>query len=113
MGCDYSDVAILGKAVTNGRGWWPAGLAIHVANGALFGLGYYEARRRWPSRPRSLGVGFALAEHITLYPLCYFVDRLHPQRGSTGVPALLKNKRAFAQATWRHAAFGLVLGRLA
>jgi hypothetical protein len=55
----------------------------------------------------------ALAEHVTLYPLAYFVDRFHPRRGSPGVPALLRNPRAFAQATWRHAVFGAVLGRLA
>jgi hypothetical protein len=29
------------------------------------------------------------------------------------VPPLLTNPRAFAQATWRHALFGSVLGRLA
>jgi hypothetical protein len=54
----------------------------------------------------------ALAEHAGLYPLCYFVDRYHPARGEEGVPPLLTNKRAFAQATARHALFGLVLGRL-
>jgi hypothetical protein len=29
------------------------------------------------------------------------------------VPPLLKNHKAFMQATWRHAVFGLVLARLA
>jgi hypothetical protein len=113
IGCDYSDVAVLGKALTSGRAWWPAGFAMHLANGALFGLAYHEARRRWPVRPRRLGVGLALGEHVALYPLCYFVDRFHPQRGATGVPPLLKNHKAFMQATWRHAVFGLVLARLA
>lgn len=113
LGCDYSDVAVLGKAMTHGRGWWPAGFATHLVNGALFGLAYHEARRRWPGRPGALAVGLALGEHVALYPLCYFVDRFHPQRGSTGVPALLENRKAFVQATWRHAVFGLVLGRLA
>jgi hypothetical protein len=55
----------------------------------------------------------ALAEHVALYPLSYFVDRYHPARGAKGVPPLLTNARAFGQATARHAAFGLVLGRLA
>jgi len=55
----------------------------------------------------------ALAEHATLYPLCYFVDRHHPARGERGIPPLLKNPRAYAQATWRHAVFGGLLGRLA
>jgi len=111
--CDYSDVAVLGKAMTQGRGWWPAGFAAHLVNGALFGLAYHEARRRWPGRPGALAVGLALSEHVALYPLCYFVDRFHPQRGAPGVPALFANRKAFVQATWRHAVFGLVLGRLA
>jgi hypothetical protein len=29
------------------------------------------------------------------------------------VPKLMGNRRAFAQATWRHALFGVVLGRVA
>lgn len=113
LGCDYSDVAVLGKGVTRGRNWRAAGLAIHAANGAAFGLAYHEARRFLPVDGRRLAVGMALAEHLALYPLCYFVDRYHPARGEPGVPQLLTNGRAFAQATWRHALFGAALGRLA
>jgi len=113
IGCDYSDVAVLGKAFTSDRAWWPMGFAAHLANGALFGLAYHEVCRRWPARPRTLGVGLALGEHVALYPLCFFVDRFHPRRGAPGVPPLLKNHKAFMQATWRHAVFGLVLVRLA
>ena len=113
LGCDYSDVAVLGKGVTRSRGWRAAGLAIHVANGAAFGLAFHEARERLPVGPRKLALGMALSEHIALYPLCFFVDRYHPARGEPGVPPLLTNPRAFAQATWRHALFGSVLGRLA
>jgi len=85
FGCDYSDVAVLGKGVTRGRHWRTAGLAVSMA----------------------------LMEHLLLYPLCFLVDRYHPARGEQGVPPLLTNRRAFAQATWRHAVFGAVLGRLA
>jgi hypothetical protein len=111
--CDYSDVAVLGKGVTRGPGWRMIGLSVHVANGALFGLAFEQARRRAPIDARKLALGMALAEHLALYPLCFFVDRHHPARGKAGVPPLLTNPRAFAQATWRHALFGLVLGRLA
>jgi hypothetical protein len=110
---DYSDVAVLGKAVTTGPGWWPAGIAMHVANGALFGIVYEEMRCRTPVEGRKLALAMALGEHIALYPLTYFVDRYHPRRGERGVPPLLKSSRAFAQATWRHALFGWVLGRAA
>jgi hypothetical protein len=113
LGCDYSDVAVLGKGVTRGRHWRLAGFALHAANGAAFGLVYHELRRRFRIGPRRLALGLALAEHLTLYPLCYFIDRHHPARGEPGVPPLLENPRAFAQATWRHALFGTVLGRLA
>jgi hypothetical protein len=111
--CDYSDVAVLGKGVTRGRHWRLAGFALHAANGAVFGVVFDELRKRVRVSPRPLAVGLALAEHLSLYPLCYFIDRHHPARGEPGVPPLLENPRAFAQATWRHAVFGTVLGRLA
>jgi hypothetical protein len=111
--CDYSDVAVLGKAVSRGPGWRAIGLTMHAVNGALFGLAYHEARRLLPIGPRKTALGMSLAEHVALYPLTLLVDRYHPARGEPGVPPLLTNGRAFAQATWRHALFGVVLGRLA
>lgn len=113
LGCDYSDVAVLGKGITRGPRWRAAGLALHAANGAAFGLAFHEARARLDGDPRKLALGMALTEHVALYPLCFFVDRYHPARGEPGVPPLLTNPRAFAQATWRHALFGVVLGGLA
>ena len=113
FGCDYSDVAVLGKAVTRGPRWRTVGLAMHAANGAAFGLVFEALRRRTRVEPRRLALGLALAEHMALYPLSWFVDRHHPARGEPGVPALLHNRRAFALATWRHTLFGWVLGRLA
>ena len=111
--CGYSDVAVLGKAVTRGPRWRSAGLAVHVANGALFGLAFREVRDRTRIGPRRLAVAMALGEHVALYPLCGIVDRYHPARGTPGIPPLSTNGRAFAQATWRHALFGAALGLLA
>jgi hypothetical protein len=113
LGCDYSDVALLGKAVRPDGHWRAAGFALHAANGALFGLAFEEARRVVRVDPRKLAFGLAMVEHVTLYPLAYLADRYHPRRGEPGVPKLLVNPRAFAQATWRHALFGVLLGRLA
>jgi hypothetical protein len=110
--CDYSDIALLGKAVTRGH-WRLVGFGLHAANGAVFGLVYEELRRRVHTNPRRLAIAMALAEHATLYPLCAAVDRWHPARGEPGVPPLLRNGRAYLQATWRHALFGAVLGRVA
>jgi len=109
---DYSDVAMLGKAVTRRR-WWPvAGVALHAANGAGFGLAFHALRERSLLPPRRLAFAFAMAEHVALFPLSLVVDRKHPARGEPGV-APLWNRRALAQATTRHAVFGLVLGQVA
>jgi hypothetical protein len=109
---DYSDVAVLGKAVTRGRGWRAAGFALHAANGAVFGLAFDAIRQRLPVDSRRLALAMALGEHVALYPLGYFIDRYHPARGKGGIPPLLNNPRAFVQATVRHTVFGLLLGRL-
>jgi hypothetical protein len=111
--CDYSDVAILGKAVTKGPSWRPLGYAFHAVNGAIFGVAFEEVRRRTGWRKRPLAIGMALAEHVALYPLGALIDRYHPARGEPGIPALATNARAFGQATLRHLLFGVVLGRLA
>jgi hypothetical protein len=111
--CDYSDVAVLGKAVTRGPNWRAAGFAIHAVNGAIFGLVFEELRGHVPVAPRKLAVAMALAEHTALFPLGALVDRYHPARGEPGVAPVLTSPRAFAQATWRHLLFGTVLGTLA
>ena len=110
---DYSDIALLGKALTRGPHWRAAGFALHAGNGALFGLAFEGIRRATGFEGRRLALGLALAEHVGLYPLGYFVDRYHPARGEPGIPPLLANPRAFGQATVRHVLFGVVLGRLA
>ena len=53
---DYSDVAMLGNAFTQGPGWRPLGFAIHALNGAIFGGVYYEIARRVSRDPRRLAV---------------------------------------------------------
>jgi hypothetical protein len=113
FGCDYSDVALLGKLVAPGGRWRAAGFAVHPANGAAFGLAYRAIQARTGAEPRRLALGLALAEHGALWPLSWFVDRFHPAHGQEGIPPLLGNPRAFGQATLRHAVFGVVLGVLA
>ena len=96
FGCDYSDVALLG------RGRRSIGFVVHAANGALFGTAFDAVRRRVDIEPRRLALCLALAEHVAVWPLMAFVDR-----------ELARSPRAFAQSAYRHALFGLVLGRLA
>lgn len=107
FGHDYSDVALLGKAVTRSRAWPVAGLAIHAVNGAIFGE-VLQAVQRWRYVDAKT---LALVEHLTLFPLGYLVDRKHPARGEPGLASLF-SLPAFAQATVRHAIFGATLDLL-
>jgi hypothetical protein len=96
FGCDYSDVLFLG------RGRRSLGFVVHAANGALFGLAFDVVRRRVDVDQRRLALALAIGEHLALWPFIGLVDR-----------SLVTSPRAFAQATYRHALFGFVLGRLA
>jgi hypothetical protein len=94
--CGYSDVELVGLG--NRR----LGFLVHAANGAAFGVVFHAVRRAVPVEPRRLAVVLALTEHAALWPVLGMID-----------PALARSPRAFAQGTFRHALFGLVLGRLA
>jgi hypothetical protein len=96
FGCDYSDVLFLG------RGRRSLGFAVHAANGALFGVVFDAVRQRLDIDERRLALAMALTEHVALWPFIALVDR-----------DLVTSPRAFAQATYRHALFGVLLGRLA
>ena len=96
FGCDYSDVLFLG------RGHRSIGFVVHAANGALFGLAFDAVRQRVDVDQRRLALALATGEHLALWPFISLVDR-----------SLVTSPRAFAQATYRHALFGFVLGRLA
>lgn len=111
--CPSSDVALLGKAVTRGPSWRALGVAMHCANGAVAGAVYDALAPRLRGGPVARGVRFALAEHVLLYPLTTLTDRFHPARGDADLPPLARSPRAFAQATFRHLLFGVVLGALA
>jgi len=110
FGVPYSDHELLGKAVTRGPAWRPIGLALHVANGALFGAVYAVAAPRLPVPSWSRGPVAGLAEHLGTWPLLPLVERVHPARRQ--LPSLWGDPRAFAQATWRHLLFGVVLGEV-
>jgi hypothetical protein len=109
-GSGYDDVELLGKLVTRGPGWPLAGAAMHVGNGAAFGAVYAQLRPFLPGPAAVRGLLAAMVENFGLWPLGAVVDRLHPARGE--LPPLAGDRRALAQATWRHALFGVVLGLL-
>jgi hypothetical protein len=107
---DYDDIELLGKLVTRDSGWPLVGLALHLQNGALFGAVYAHARPFLPGPPAARGAIAALAENFWLWPLGRLSERLHPARGE--LTPLTGNRRAFAQATWRHLLFGAVMGEV-
>src|SRR5205823_2666318 len=96
----YDDVELLGRAVVRGEAWYPVGLALHLGNGAVFGLVYANVAPALPLPPVLRGPAAGLAEHLALWPLVAVTDRLHPARDQ--LPGLRGNRRAFAQAAWRH-----------
>jgi hypothetical protein len=111
FGVDYDDVELLGSIITRERGTVPTfaiGTAMHLANGALFGAAYAAASAAVPGPAVARGMAAAMAENVATWPLTAFVGRAHPV-GRT-FPKLFGDRRAFAQATWRHLLFGAVLG---
>jgi hypothetical protein len=110
FGSDYDDVEMLGKLATREREWMLFGAALHLVNGAAFGAAYAQVRAFLPGPAVVRGLIAALAEHALTWPLAPVVDRRHP--AARELPRLAGNGRAFAQATWRHALFGAVLGLL-
>jgi hypothetical protein len=107
---DFDDVALLGKALTRGAAWPVAGWALHLQNGALFGGAYANLAPRLPLPSWARGPVVASAENVLTWPLAALIDRLHPARKE--MPPLLANPRAFAQSTWRHLLFGMLLGEI-
>jgi hypothetical protein len=108
--CEYDDVEILGKLITRGGGWRPIGWVLHVQNGAVFGVAYARLKPSLPGPPVLRGLLVGLVEHVATWPMTTLVDRYHPARKQ--LPQLAANRQAFAQATIRHAVFGVVLGLL-
>jgi hypothetical protein len=110
FGVPHDDTELLGKAITRGPAWPVVGAFMHLGNGALLGAAYAGVAPRLPLPSWSRGPVVALAEHLATWPLTYATDRVHPARDE--LPKLSGNWRAFAQATWRHLLFGVVMGEL-
>jgi hypothetical protein len=109
FGLDYDDVELLGRVVAPGAAGYGAGLAMHLANGALFGAIYASARPAIPAPPALRGPIAGLAEHLVTWPGTLLLDRVPAW---TPLPRLWGSWRGFAQATWRHLLFGAVLGEI-
>lgn len=101
----YSDVRLLAGLTGRGRA---SGLAVHLANGAVFGAVF----ERLGGHGMVRGVVAAEAENLLLWPGMAVMDRLHPDRRSGAWTPLLYDRRVFAYEVTAHALFGAVLGLL-
>ncbi len=99
FGVAYSDTELLARPAGGSR---PAGWAIHLANGALFGAAYALVAQRIPGPGVAKGAAAGMAENLATWPLTRFLPSVD----------LWGNRRAFWQAVWRHLLFGALLGVL-
>lgn len=109
-GSPYDDVTLLGTLVAPDASAKSVGLLMHAVNGAAFGVVYgLFLDKRLPGRPWLRGLIAATIECASLSTLTPLLDRWHPgvRAGRTGKTA---TPVAIAQAFWRHAVFGAVLG---
>jgi len=104
----HSQVRLIGGlAAPDGR-WQEVGLAVHLANGAGFGVAFAWLGLGGAGQ----GILAAEAENTLLWPAVGVLDRIHPDVRSGEWPPLARNPNAFAQEVLGHAVFGAVLGVL-
>ena len=101
----YSDRRLLGGLL---RVSPETSIAVHLANGALFGATFERLGFRGPAS----GVLMGQLESFGLWPFMAVIDRVHEDRRSGDWPPLARNGRVFAYEVAVHALFGAVLGSL-
>ncbi len=104
----YSDLRLLGRMATSGPAWPVAGLLMHLANGAAFGVAF----DRLGGRGWRQGLAAAMVETAATWPGMLLIDRFHPDRRSGRWPSLVRHPPTIAEQVLVHAIFGVVLGAL-
>jgi hypothetical protein len=108
LGSPHRELRLVGGLLAPERVWLPVGLAVHLANGAVFGIVF----DRLGGRGIRAAVIAAQVENAVLWPSMVLVDRLHPDVRSGRWPPLARNPRVAAHEVAGHLVFGLVLGGL-
>ncbi len=108
FGTTYSDTRLIGRLVTRGPKWASAGLAIHLANGAVFGAAFEALGGRGARK----AIVAAELESALLWPGLVVIDRIHPDVTGGRWRPLLTDDRVFVQEVAMHALFGAVLGSI-
>jgi len=102
----HRELRLVGRLLAPEEAWKPVGLAVHLMNGALFGVAF----DRLGGRGVRQAVVAAQLENAVLWPTMLIVDRLHPDVRNGDWPPLARNPRVAAQEVASHAVFGVVLG---
>jgi hypothetical protein len=108
LGAPHGEVRLVGRLLAPDRAWRSVGLALHLANGAAFGILF----DRLGGRGIRAAVIAAQLENAALWPAMTIVDRLHPDVRSGHWPPLARNPRVVAHEIAGHLVFGVVLGGL-
>src|SRR5436305_12926381 len=104
----HRELRLVGRMLAPEAAWKPVGLAVHLMNGAMFGVAF----DRLGGRGVRQAVIAAQLENAVLWPTLVVADRLHPDvRDGTWAP-LLNDRRVLAQEVAGHALFGVALGLL-
>ncbi len=109
----FNDIKLVGQVFTTRSPIWQIqGLVGHYGFSVFMALLYARyAYRLLPGPGWLKGVLFLMIENNGLYPLAPLLDRMHAGEREGQLPKLMSLK-SFVGQTWRHVAFGLVLGAL-
>jgi hypothetical protein len=108
VGGTHRELRLVSGLLSPGRRGSGLGLAVHLANGAAFGVAF----RRLGGGGVRRAVLAAQAENAILWPAMAIADRIHPDVRSGAWPRLLTDPATIAQEVGGHLVFGVVLGAL-
>lgn len=104
----HRELRLISGTIAGEHGSDALGWAVHLANGAAFGVAF----RRLGGRGIRRAVLAAQAENAVLWPGMAIVDRIHPDVRSGRWPKLFSDRGTIAQEIASHVVFGAVLGAL-
>jgi hypothetical protein len=104
----HRELRLISGTLAGDRGGDRLGWAVHLANGAAFGVAF----RRLGGHGVGRAVAAAQAENAILWPGMAVVDRIHPDVRSGRWPKLFSDRGTIAQEIGSHVVFGVVLGAL-
>jgi hypothetical protein len=107
-GGTHRELRLISGSLAGDRGGDRLGWAVHLANGAAFGVAF----RRLGGHGIRHGVIAAQTENALLWPVMAIVDRFHPDVRSGRWPKLFSDRGTIAQEIASHVVFGAVLGVL-